>query len=171
MSEEMMFNTGAIYGAITDVNSERARNHAMMYYEEIRHRKDDVDKIAQNTEFTHEQVLRVKSYLFLEKHILQENEEPKYFDPCFEIAESWRRLASNKNEIKPHDLILIKHEIMEQTLILTEGMSQEEAHNKTNQKYNYTEASDNYYYELSLKISHKETNGGAIRRKLSHSTH
>lgn len=60
---------------------------------------------------------------------------------------------------------------MEQMLILHEGMSQEEAHNETNKTYNYTEASDEYYYELSLKITPKETNGGAIRRKLTHKTH
>lgn len=168
MLEEInIFNAGAI----SDVNSDRARKHAELYYEEIRHRKDDVEKIASNTHFTREQILRVKSYLFLEKHILQEGEEPRFFDPCFEIAESWQRLASSKKEIKKHDLILLEHEIMEQMLILHEGMSQEKAHNETNKKYNYTEASDEYYYELSLKITPRETNGGAIRRKLTHKTH
>lgn len=158
-------------GAISDVNSERAQRHAELYYEEIRHRKDDVERIASNTKFTREQILRVKSYLFLEKHILQENEEPKFFDPCFEIAESWQRLAASKDDIKEHDIILLEHEIMEQMLILNEGLTQEEAHNLTNEKYNYTEASDNYYYELSLGISLREVNGGAIRRELSHTTH
>ena len=60
---------------------------------------------------------------------------------------------------------------MEQMLILNEGMSQEQAHIKTNKKYNYTEASDEYYYKLSLKVSPREVNGGAIRRKLTHRTH
>lgn len=63
MLEEInIFNAGAII----DVNSDRARRHAELYYEEIRHRKDDVEKIASNTQFTREQILRVKSYLFLE---------------------------------------------------------------------------------------------------------
>lgn len=162
--------SGGISGAITDVTSTQAMKHAKMYYEEIRHMSTDVAKIAKNTRFTQEQILQVKHFLFLDKHVLGDGEEPKYFDPCFEIAESWRRLMGKKKDIQKHDITLINHELTEMELIC-KGYSQADAHNITNKKYNYTEESDNYYHELRLKISPKEINGGGIRRLLSHRTH
>ena len=48
---------------------------------------------------------------------------------------------------------------------------QEDAHDMTNKLYNYTEDSDAYYYELSIKSGKQPMNSGAIRRKLGNTTH
>ena len=159
-----------IFGAITDTGSEEALRHAELYYKEIRHFTTDVKKIAQNTGFSYEQILLVKNYLFMDKHILEKDSEPRYFDACFEIAESWQRLAGMSSEIQPHDIILIKHELMEMELV-GKGYSQEDAHLITNKLYNYTEDSDTYYYELSVKSGKHSINSGGIRRKLDNTTH
>ena len=86
------------------------------------------------------------------------NGEIKRFDPNSRIAQSWHRLAYEPQNIQEHDLLLLKHETMKFSLLML-GYEQEEAHNITNEKYNYTEASDKYYERLRLaqKRKHKET--------------
>lgn len=74
------------------------------------------------------------------------------------------------SEIQPHDIVLIKHELMEMELV-GKGYSQEDAHDMTNKLYNYAEASDAYYYELSIKSGNGSINSGAICRKLDNTTH
>ena len=41
--------SGGVSGAITDIYSEEADNHAQMYYREIRSYSTDVEKIVENT--------------------------------------------------------------------------------------------------------------------------
>lgn len=159
-----------VFGAITDTTSEAAMKHAKMYYEEVRHFTTDVGKIASNTGFTYEQILMVKHYLFIDKHVLEKGKPPRCFDECFEIAESWRRLFGKKKEIKEHDVLLIKHELKEMELI-AQGLSQEEAHRETNKLYNYTEASDAYYYSIGMGVQDNSIISGAIRRVLDKNTH
>lgn len=48
---------------ITDPYSEDAERHAEMYYEEIRHLSTDVERIAQNTGMSVDQIALVKNYL------------------------------------------------------------------------------------------------------------
>ena len=47
------------------------------------------------------------------------------FDVSFEIAESWRRLAFDSDNIKLHDLTLLHHALMEMRLV-NEGLEQYE---------------------------------------------
>lgn len=67
---ENTITAGGISGAISDPLSPEAQEHAIVYYEEIRHRTDDIMKIATYTGYTPEQVLKVKNFLFVETHIL-----------------------------------------------------------------------------------------------------
>lgn len=128
-----------VYGAITDPLSERARKHAEVYYEEIRHMKTDVQKIAKNTGFSEQDINRVKNYLFMESHQLAEGY--KRFDSNFDIASSWQRLMQNK--IEPHDLTLLRHELMEMELI-NNGLDQETAHNYAQNQYYYAKEANEY---------------------------
>ncbi len=159
-----------LYGAITNTGSREALKHAELYYEEIRNFSTDIQRISDNTEFSYEQILLVKNYLFMDKHVLEKECSPRHFDACFEIAESWQRLAGMSSAILPHDIILIKHELMEMELV-GKGYSQEDAHIMTNKLYNYTEASDIYYRELRIKSGKGSMNSGAIYRKLDNTTH
>ena len=52
---------GGISGAIADPLSPEALEHAILYYEEIRHRTEDIGKIAKFTGYTPEQILKVKN--------------------------------------------------------------------------------------------------------------
>lgn len=149
---------------ITDPTSKEAEEHAKMYYEEIRHMTTDVKKIAENTGFTESQIMLVKQYLFIAEHELFGGF--RRFVPCFEISESWRRLAFDKDNIQPHDLILIRHELKEMGLV-AQGLSQEEAHEITSREYNYSAAYKDFYKSLGLKININKkdiTSGAVIQR-------
>lgn len=158
--------SGGISGAISNPLSPEAVRHAYKYYEEIRHRKDDVYKIAEFTGYTPEQVLKVKNFLFVETHILSEG--IRRFDPSFEIAESWQRLSDMQDYVQPHDELLIPHELMEMDLI-NKGYSQDEAHEKTSEKYDYPEESNKFYEQLNsqnkAKISKTQSISGGITHK------
>lgn len=76
--------SGAISGAITNLESKEATKHAKLYYEFIRNVNTDIDKIAKNTPFNKDQIYLVKNYLFLQKHDLAVGHT--YFAPDLCIA-------------------------------------------------------------------------------------
>jgi hypothetical protein len=154
-----------IGGEISNPESKEAQKHAEMYYEEIRHMTTDVDKIASNTGFTKAQIMLVKNYLFIAKHELFGG--IRRFDSCFEIAESWRRLAFDKENIQKHDILLIKHELKEMSLVV-QGFSQEKAHEEASKLYDYAHEYKEFYKKLGIKemgIEKEKTSGGVTVHK------
>lgn len=139
--------SGGISGAITDPYSFEAQDHAEMYYEEIRHRIDDIEKISKNTGYDPIIIKFIKEYLFEDTHKIGDIE--KRFDESFQIAESWQRLADMPEYIQEHDKVLLLHEIKEISLIC-EGKSQKEAHNIANEEYNYALESAKFYKNLEM---------------------
>lgn len=133
-----------IAGAITDPESERALEHAERYYGLVRNMTTDCRRIAENTGLPLEEIERIKSFVFLETHDLGDG--IRRFDASFEMAQSWQRLIDGKN-IQPHDLTLLRHEIMERQLML-DGMTQDDAHILTSEKYNYRREAAAYYDSL-----------------------
>lgn len=113
--------------------SNRATEHAVRYYEEIRHRKTDAIRIAQNTGFRAQDIQAIKDYIFVEEHDLVDGHRRFYED--YEMAQSWQRLIEGRN-IQEKDIVLLNHEFLERELILS-GYSQQEAHEKAESIYNY----------------------------------
>ena len=135
----------AISGArIVDIDSKEAQQHAERYYGLVRSMETDVAKVAKTTGNTQKQIRAIKQYLFFDEHDLG-GEKAERFAPDCAIAQSWQRLTEGKPE--PHDLTLIKHEIMEKEL-MDQGMSQREAHIVTSRKYSYEKEADAYYGNL-----------------------
>lgn len=134
-------------GAITDIESKRARRYAKKEYESIRKRKVDVERIAKNTGYSKEEIQKIKNYLFIDKHDLGYKDIER-FDPSFDIAQSWNRLMNGN--IKKHDLTLLKHEIYERKLI-SNGLSQEQAHKETCKIYNYQKEAEEYYAKIKKR--------------------
>ena len=139
-----IIKSGAISGAL-DPDSDRAQVHAARYYETVRHMKNDCERIARNTGFTKEDIQTVKRYVFFEEHDLG-GEKGELFAPSYEMAESWQRLVDGK-EIQKHDITLLRHELMESSLVES-GISQDEAHRLTSQKYDYGKEARAYYGSL-----------------------
>lgn len=157
--------SGGISGAISNPLSPAALDHAEMYYEEVRHRTDDIMKISNFTGYTPEQILKVKNYLFVDTHILSTG--IKKFDPSFEIAETWQRLADMQDYIQPHDELLIPHELMEMDLI-TKGYSQTEAHAQTCLEYDYPSATNEFYNRLQYEKNAHLGKGDIISGAITH---
>ena len=135
--------SGAISGALKP-DSKRAQEHADRYYESVRHMTNDVNRIASNTGFSVEDISIIKDFVFMQKHELDGKIER--FAPSFEMSQSWQRLIDGKN-IQPHDITLLKHELMEREL-MKKGFSQDEAHIRTSQKYNYAREAAEYYDKI-----------------------
>ena len=106
--------------------------------------KTDAIKIAMNTGYSVDTIQKIKNYIFIEEHDLGDR-GIRCFDPNFAMAQSWQRLMNGTPE--PHDLTLLKHEVLEKEL-MDAGMSQDDAHIETSKKYNYTKESNDYYGAL-----------------------
>jgi hypothetical protein len=129
-------------GALNDKNDPlfiKRNQHADRYYEEIRNRKSHyvVDRLAKNAGISKATAKDIYEHVFIKEHML--GGVSKRFDPDYDMAESFRRLLEGKN-IKPHDIVMLKHEELEQNLMKRYNMIYEEAHEKANQSYNYSEA-------------------------------
>lgn len=82
----------------------------------------------------------------------------RQFDPDFYIVQSWRRLAFEPENIQEHDLMLLKHEIIEMNLIMN-GCTQQQAHDITNNiGLNYEKMCKEYYNALEEKQKSKHIN-------------
>jgi len=97
----------------------------------------DVQNIAENTGFSVEDIKRIKEHVFFKEHDLGGDKKER-FAPHFEIAQSWQRLIDGK-QIQPHDLILLRHELLE-IEYMDKGYNFQKAHDLTNAKFNYTKA-------------------------------
>lgn len=133
------------YGALVR-NSKRADDHAALFYERARNSKDYLN-VSKNTGFSIEQTQAIQNYLFKDYHYLNGNTISVRFEPCYEIAESWRRLSERSGiHIEKHDIVLLQHELTEIKLLLSNSrMSQSEAHSIASKMFPYDIMSEKYY--------------------------
>ncbi len=125
-------------GALTGLDPEyvRQEEHAKLYYEEIRKRTSDIQKIAENTKMGIEKIKAIKQHIFFAKHELSGG--VKRFAESYKISEAWRRLQSG--DFLPEDELLLKHEYLELTLMKELGYTYEKAHEEANKKFNWAKA-------------------------------
>ncbi len=145
-------NTVAAKGALNNTNDPMGRKrekHAQSYYIEIRNRKKSfvINKMAENTGITKKSAENIYNHVFIDRHLFR-NGEIRVFDPDYDMSESFRRILEGKN-IKPHDLIMLKHENLELNLMRKYNMTYEDAHELTDTKYNYSKALDEFLEEMS----------------------
>ncbi len=134
-----IMNAGGIAGAHNPFSVE-AERHAKLYYEEMRKRTSDVNRIANNTGFSREDVQKIKDYIFIDEHNL--GDVTKRFDESYMMAESWRRLQEGSQQ--PHDLLMLKHEL-EEIRLVESGLPQDEAHIRATRKYDYDTAATDFH--------------------------
>lgn len=130
--------------------SDEANNAAEKDYGRIQKMRTDVSKISRNTGLSAEIVQDIKEFVFLDRHNLGGKHER--FAPDFAMSQSWIRLMNGNFE--PHDLTLLKHEEYEKRL-MSEGVSQEEAHIKASKKHNYQKEAREYYALLEKRQKRK----------------
>jgi len=110
---------------------------AKKYYQSIRNRKvpTDIKKIADATGFSIEEIRQIRGHLFTEVHNLH-GEKRGMFEPDWLIAQAWQRMEQawrghGMDRFKKYDILLLRHEQMESTLMRTKGINALEAHRLT----------------------------------------
>ncbi|MGN0348229.1 MAG: phage minor capsid protein [Roseburia sp.] len=138
-------------GALSNKNDPFGRkreNHAISFYEEIRNRKSSyvINRISKNGGVSKETARNIYEHVFINEHTF-ENGMAKRFDPDYDMSESFRRILEGNN-IKPHDIIMLKHENLELNLIKKYNISYKDAHALADRKYNYKKALDEFIEKL-----------------------
>lgn len=114
--------------------SKEAQTHAKKYYESVRNMKTDIKNISKNVGWKQDSIDKIKEHIFIKEHDLGNNTKERFY-PSYDMAQSWQRLIDGKN-IKEQDLVLLKHEYLELTL-MKKGLSQAEAHIIASEKHNF----------------------------------
>ena len=134
-------------------------------YEQFRNRNkfNNCRHIANHTGFSIEQIVIVRDYIFENCHWRRDGRFAR-FDPNYAMAESWRRLSEVDGvHIEPHDILMLQHELYEIDILLhNPKYSVTMAHEIAEQKYNYSEASKEYYEKLFSKQKEKTSNASTI---------
>ena len=83
--------------------------------------------------------------VFEHKHNLENGYT--YFDPSYEMSQSWQRLRTN-DHVRPYDLVLLKHEALESKIWADHPeWSYWQAHAGAEKTYNYTAAKKEWIKE------------------------
>lgn len=125
--------SGASTGGILDKSSDEQEAYAKRAYEEIRKKnaKSDIAKVAKSSGLKMSEVRKVRNHLFFEKHNLDKGFVR--FDESAEIANAWEALEQGRPSNL--DIILIKHELEELTIMEKYGYDYKVAHLMANKKY------------------------------------
>ena len=119
--------------------SKKAEKHAISYYDSVR------ATISQNTGLKESVIRKIKNYIFFDEHDIG-NGQFERFAPDYMMAESWKRLIDGKQ--KPHDITLLKHELLEESLV-KQGYTQSEAHLLASEKFNYSKEAKQFYDSIT----------------------
>ena len=149
--------SGGISGATIDPNSPKGEEKAVRLYDRIRDSDEDVLSITRTLAIVHKDlgvsvgdIQKIKEYLFYDSHQMSDGFHP--FIPEPDIPDSWLRLTAGASQIKPHDITLIRYEILEMRYV-DSGMTQAEAHELASPKYDYDEECRKYHGKVG---KHKE---------------
>ncbi|WP_294407820.1 hypothetical protein [uncultured Ruminococcus sp.] len=130
-AESGIIKSVVISGALNPT-SRKAEQHAIQYYESVRHMKTDTARISQATGIAKDKLDKIKEHVFIKEHDLIDGR--KRFDPDYDMAQSWQRLINGS--FKEQDMVLLKHEYAE-LRYMEKGLTQSEAHIKASRKYDY----------------------------------
>ena len=106
-------------GALNDKNDPDGKKrvaHAELFYEEWRSSKKKfiVRRLAKNSGMSKKAISKIFDHVFITEHDSDDGRHT--FIPDYYMVESFRRLSEGKN-IQPHDIILLKHEWLELSLM------------------------------------------------------
>lgn len=114
---------------------ERRDNEAEEYYETIRGREDDIEKISTAVGWKAEDVAAVKNHVFFDTHELYEG--AGRFQADYNMAVAWQRLINGEPE--ETDILLLKHELLESQAEKNYTLSASQAHAIAKKQYPWDE--------------------------------
>lgn len=137
-AKEILFNIqnkrhGGSHGGILDKTSEEQEKYAKQAYEEIRNKNElsDIEKVSISSGLKKEDIKKVRDHIFIKKHLL--DGKLKRFDESPEIALAWEALEQNR--AKDIDILLLRHELEELTIMENYGYNYDVAHLLADKKY------------------------------------
>jgi hypothetical protein len=130
------------FGGGLKTGSWQARNaYADTYYESIRNRKNptDIEKIAKSTGFSEDNIRSIREHVFVKEHDLGEGVTGR-FGTDWQIAQAWQRMEqgwkeNGQDRYKDVDILLLRHELEELTVMVKYGYNAIEAHLRAEEKY------------------------------------
>ena len=137
-SNENIKKSGAVYSYKNDPDGSKRQGIAEKLYEQTRNRNSmyEVRAIAKNSGMSESDIKKVYDHIYTNKHLFK-NGTIHLFDHDYEMAQSWQRLRNNNN-IQPHDITLLKHELAEYNIMGESiDIEYEPVHNEVTKKYNY----------------------------------
>lgn len=137
-SNENIKKSGAVYSYKNDPDGSKRQGIAEKLYEQTQNRNSmyEVRAIAKNSGMSESDIKKVYDHIYTNKHLFK-NGTIHLFDPDYEMAQSWQRLRNNNN-IQPHDITLLKHELAEYNIMGESiDIEYEPVHNEVTKKYNY----------------------------------
>lgn len=146
--------SGASTGGILDKSSDEQEAYAKRAYEEIRKKnaKSDIAKVAKSSGLSKKEVEKVRNHLFFEKHELEKGFVR--FDESAEIANAWEALEQGRP--KELDIMLIKHELEELTIMEKYGYDYNIAHLLADKKFPWEYKKHGGYTDDYIQASIKE---------------
>ena len=139
-------SAGAISGALNDKNDPdftRRYEHAEKYYEARRKNGINafVNKIHQNIGYPKKRLESIYNHVFINEYDLADGHHRFY--PDYDMAQSFQRLLEGTN-IQKHDIIMLKHEHLELSIMRKLGYDYDKAHRLAETKHNYSKAEEEW---------------------------
>ena len=137
-TNENIRKSGAVYDYKNDPDGNKRQGIAEKLYEQTRNRNPmyEVRAIAKNSGMSEADIKKVYDHIYTNEHLFKDG-TIHLFDPDYEMAQSWQRLRNNNN-IQPHDITLLKHELAEYNIMGESiDIEYEPVHNEVTKKYNY----------------------------------
>ena len=125
-------------GKITQENFIKASEYeeqAMRFYEKMLENNEDVVKISKNIGWSIKDVQDVKRHM-MQDEIKFKDGSARKFDADIDQALAWKRMIEGKN-IKPTDILLAQHELLECKIMREQHFVFEDAHALANLKFNW----------------------------------
>lgn len=152
--ERSLIVTGASSGGILDKSVEEQDAYAKRAYEEIRKKnaESDIAKVAKSSGLSKEEVEKVRNHLFFAAHNLEKG--LSRFDESAEIANAWEALEQGRPS--DLDIMMIKHELEELTIMEQYGYSYNKAHLLANRKYPWEYKKKGGWTDDSIQVDIEE---------------
>lgn len=109
---------------------------AAAYYERVR-TQDDIEVIAHKSGMSPEDISIIKDHVFYNTHMKYDGEIER-FDPDYDMAVAWQRLATGTPE--DTDFLLLKHELLESRLEREYNLTAAAAHAMADEVYAWDKA-------------------------------
>ena len=131
-----------LFGAgLKDKSWQAQKAYSDTYYNSIRNRKNptDIKTISVNTGFSQKNIQAIRNHIFIDEHDLGTGRIGRFISD-WQIAQAWQRMeqgwsGNRMDRYREYDILLLRHELEELTIISKFGYNTIKAHELAEEKY------------------------------------